>query len=173
MDQIPIITRQAKTALWLALVLSIIDLGLACGNVGTSSLFIGLVAASMTIIHLSTHLGVIGTREKQARRAAADTSHSQVGATDAARFPPPSTLGSILVTAFLVVMYLAAFAISVWGLVTNELYNLSPIVVCLDAAFEMLCALALIWLLYIGVKERREYMELSRKIKLRDLPDSA
>ncbi|KAJ3565181.1 hypothetical protein NP233_g7796 [Leucocoprinus birnbaumii] len=169
MDQIPIATPQAKAALWTALVLSIIDLGLVCGNVGTSSLFVGMAAAPMAIIHLATHLGVIGTREKRARQKASDASHN---ATDATRFPPPSTLGSILVTIFIIVAYLAAFSVSIWGLVSQELYNLSPIVVILDAVFDILCSAALIWLLYVGIKERREYLIISTRIRLDNISNN-
>jgi hypothetical protein len=42
----------------------------------------------------------------------------------------------------------------------------------LDAAFEMLCAGALVWLLYVGIEERKGYRDISRRIRLGDHGDS-
>jgi hypothetical protein len=169
MDQIPITTHQAKFAQWIALILSIIDLGLSLVNIGLTSFFVGMIAAASTIIHISTHLIIIRIREKRAFQAAANTLRPRVSS---AFLPPTSNLGSILVTLGLAMFYLAAFGISVWGVTTRELYNLVTAVVYLDAAFELLCAGALTWLLYVGIKERERYLETSKKIRLKDIPNN-
>ncbi len=42
------------------------------------------------------------------------------------------------------------------------------VVVYFDAVFEVWCAAALVWLVVVGVKERRGYLELTRRIQLED-----
>ncbi len=58
---------------------------------------------------------------------------------------------------------------SIFGLASGELYRLVLVVVCLDVAFEILCAGAFVWLAVVGIKERKRYLELSR-IRLEDIP---
>ncbi|KAJ3569806.1 hypothetical protein NP233_g4806 [Leucocoprinus birnbaumii] len=169
-DQIPITTRQARRGLWLALCLSIIDFGLSLANFGLTSLFIGMITAFMTIVLATTQLIIIRVREKRALRAAVGTLPRQTSPTDAGLLPPTSVLGSIIVSAHFVVFFLAAAAVSIWGIVSGEVWSLVWQIVVVDTLFEFLCAGALTWLLYIGLHERRDYRELSRKIKLEDVP---
>lgn len=42
-------------------------------------------------------------------------------------------------------------------------------VVHYDAGFEVLCACALELLLYVGIKERKMYLEVTRGIRLEDV----
>lgn len=173
MGQIPIITRQARVALWLALILSIIDLGLSLTNFGLSSLFIGLCATSMSIIHLSTHLIVVSVREKRALRHSLTTPHNNTRAkstVDAGVFSPTSTLLSISFSIILTVCYLAAFGVSVFSLLSDFVSSLvlTGVVVYFDAIFEVLCAVALVWLAVVGVKERKGYLEITHRIQLED-----
>lgn len=174
MDQIPIITRPARIALWTALILSILDFGLMIGNLGLTSFFIGMCATSMSIIHLSTHLILVRVRETRARRRASVTQGAHTkSVADAGVFPPTSTLPSLSVSIFIAICYLAAFGMSVFGLATGELYMLVPAVVYIDAVFEVLCAGALAWLVVVGMKERKKYLEFTSKIRLEDVPTTS
>ncbi|KAF9444057.1 hypothetical protein P691DRAFT_807971 [Macrolepiota fuliginosa MF-IS2] len=168
MNDIPIITHRARIALWIALALSIVDFILMVLNLGITSFFLGLCATCASIIHLSTHLIVIRVREKRALPTSAPSSDTTTDAnriSGAGTFPPTSTLGSILVSVGIAVFYIAAFAVSVFGFATSSIYRVFPFVGYFDAAFEVLCAGALGWLLYVGIKGRKGYLEITRMTK--------
>lgn len=150
-------------------------------NLGLTSFFLGLVAASATITHILTNLFIILYRVRRGG-SNQNTTRSSAPLWDWELLPPTSKVSSIIMSLMLTVLFTISFVITLLlhfihyfgganSVDSTFRRNSSPLkgskaVLYADAFMELLCGILLGVLSLIGWRERKQFQE--RRIPLGD-----